>query len=86
MVTRLPVEIVKKFIEEKYKILSEPQIEYIPVDDIRKVFLPYVKDPEEFEKFTDDEIIDFYKKWHKQNINNIESVFFEMENPKIEDI
>jgi hypothetical protein len=81
----MSVEDVKKFIEEKYKRLSEAQIEYIPVSEIREVFLPYVRDPEEFAKFTDEEIMEFYTEWYKQNVNNIRRTISEMEQPEIED-
>jgi hypothetical protein len=85
MTRRMSLEDVKKFIEDKYTKLYEPQIEYVPPEEIRDIFLPYVKDTEEFLQFTDDELIEFYTEWYKQNVIAIEKTISEMDLPKIDE-
>lgn len=62
------VEDVKKFIEEKYRQLEEPLVEYMPVEVIKEVFLPYVRNPQEFLALKDEEIVKFYNEWYKKNV------------------
>ena len=80
------IENVKKYIEEKYKKIArrDSYSEYIPTDDIREIFLPYITDPESFLKLTDEEIQDFYVEWYDKYIVKMKKVATEMDQPDIE--
>ena len=65
----------KKETEERCQKLSKVQIDFLPVEDIREIFMPFIKDRESFAKFTDEEIYELYIEWYKNTLSDIEEEY-----------
>jgi len=61
---------IKNRIEQRYKRLKagrrRPSTEYISPQDVLEVFMPFVKDPDQFAKKSNLELLAFYDQWHKE--------------------
>jgi hypothetical protein len=70
----IDVNEAKREIEDRYKRLSKgkrrPSLEYVSPQEIKDVFSKYVKEPDIFEKMSNEEILKFYQNWYEDYINS----------------
>jgi hypothetical protein len=84
-IRRVNVEVMKMEIEHKYLSMINDEIGELSPEDIRDVFSEFVIDSESFNKLTDQEIIEFYKKWYRDSVITLQKLHSDIIFPDIED-
>ena len=73
--------------EDRYSRLSigkrRPSLEYISPQEIRKIFFKYARDPVEFMKLSDQDMLQLYQEWYEGCYTALKDV--PEEDPDIQD-
>ena len=82
---KVNVELMKMEIEHKYLSMINDEITDLSPEDIRDVFAEFVLNVEQFKKLSDDEVIEFYKKWYRDSVIDLRKRFSDVIFPDIEE-
>lgn len=82
---KVNIEVMKMEIEHKYLNMINDEIGELSPEEIRDVFSEFVSDSEKFKQLTDEQVIEFYKKWYRDSVVALQKLHSDVIFPDIED-